>query len=91
MVRNLTRNQAPGNRLWVRIPCPPLCRGSIFDAQQSFDPIVSVGFCGGINVAMFATVANRGYRPAADMRTTLPSRASSVGISAWSTTSWLRS
>jgi hypothetical protein len=24
MVRNLTRNQAPGNRLWVRIPCPPL-------------------------------------------------------------------
>jgi len=24
MVRNLTRNQAPGNRLRVRIPCPPL-------------------------------------------------------------------
>ena len=26
MVRNLTRNQAPGNRLRVRIPCPPLMR-----------------------------------------------------------------
>lgn len=24
MVRNLIRNQAPGNRLRVRIPCPPL-------------------------------------------------------------------
>ena len=24
MASRLTRNQLPGDRLWVRIPCPPL-------------------------------------------------------------------
>ena len=34
MVSGLTRNQVPGNRLRVRIPCPPL-RGRVFDRVTS--------------------------------------------------------
>jgi hypothetical protein len=30
MVSGLTRNQMPGNRLRVRIPCPPLLRTDMF-------------------------------------------------------------
>lgn len=34
MVRDLIRNQAPGNRLRVRIPCPPLKEKSLRKALQ---------------------------------------------------------
>jgi hypothetical protein len=42
MVRNLIRNQAPGNRLWVRIPCPPL----LFYPRIRWKPQRIPGFSG---------------------------------------------
>lgn len=36
MVRNLIRNQAPGNRLRVRIPCPPLRELAITGENRLF-------------------------------------------------------
>ena len=39
MVRNLIRNQAPGNRLRVRIPCPPL-RNDSFSWETALSPTV---------------------------------------------------
>jgi hypothetical protein len=40
MVRNLIRNQAPGNRLRVRIPCPPL----EFSANSHTKPLLECPF-----------------------------------------------
>ena len=46
MVRNLIRNQAPGNRLRVRIPCPPLKKPVISLAYFLFaDEFTGRGFC----------------------------------------------
>jgi hypothetical protein len=42
MVRNLIRNQAPGNRLRVRIPCPPLDKPAISQAFFVFTTVLTV-------------------------------------------------
>ena len=54
MVRNLIRNQAPGNRLRVRIPCPPLCHlgsGPTWQRESGVERVESrlsgpIRFCG---------------------------------------------